>query len=178
MSVIEKQTPVGKVTGSCDPAFTGVLDAFLENFAARNELGASVCVTVDGKTVVDLWGGLAAPGGDPWREDTVCVVYSSTKGASALCAHMAADRGLLDLDAPVTNYWPEFGAAGKEAARVSMMLDHSVGVPALRDALPKGSVYDYEYMCERLAAEAPFWAPGARNGYHGLTFAWTVGEMV
>ncbi|HZZ89395.1 MAG TPA: serine hydrolase domain-containing protein, partial [Caulobacteraceae bacterium] len=75
-------------------------------------------------------------------------------------------------------YWPEFGAEGKDAAQVSMMLDHSVGVPAIREPLPKGSVYDYDYMCQRLAAEAPFWAPGARNGYHGLTSAWTVGEMV
>jgi CubicO group peptidase (beta-lactamase class C family) len=178
MQAIEKPTANGKVTGTCDPAFSGVLDAFLENFAKRNELGASVCVMVNGKTVVDLWGGLKTEGGDPWGADTLCVVYSSTKGASATCAHIAADRGLLDLDAPVRRYWPEFGQAGKESALVSMMLDHSVGVPAVREPLPKGSVYDYDYMCGRLAAEAPFWPPGTRNGYHGLTSAWTVGEMV
>jgi CubicO group peptidase (beta-lactamase class C family) len=176
--MIERPTLNGKVTGTCDPRFSGVLDAFLENFAVRDELGASVCVTVQGKVVADLWGGLRAPGGEPWEADTLCVVYSSTKGASATCAHMAADRGLLDLDAPVTQYWPEFGQAGKASARVSMMLDHSVGVPAVREPLPKGSVYDYDYMCGRLAAEAPFWPPGTRNGYHGLTSAWTVGEMV
>ena len=178
MQTIEKPTANGKVSGTCDPAFSGMLDAFMENFAQRNELGASVCLTVDGKVVLDLWGGLKTEGGEAWNADTLCVVYSSTKGASATCAHMAADRGLLDLDAPVTRYWPEFAQAGKDAARVSMMLDHSVGVPAVRDPLPKGSVYDYDYMCGRLAAEAPFWPPGTRNGYHGLTSAWTVGEMV
>src|SRR5204863_6391390 len=78
----------------------------------------------------------------------------------------------------VATLWRQFAANGKEAARVSMMLDHSVGVPAVREPLPDGAVYDYDYMCARLAAEAPFWAPGTRNGYHGLTSAWTVGEMV
>ena len=178
MSVIERDVPTGRITGTCDPRFSGVLDAFLENFSARNELGASVCITVEGQTVVDLWGGLKAPGGDPWDQDTICIVYSSTKGASATCAHMAVDRGLLDLDAPVARYWPEFATNGKEAARVSMMIDHSVGVPGLRELLPPGSVYDYDYMCRRLADEAPFWTPGTRNGYHGMTSAWTVGEIV
>ena len=91
---------------------------------------------------------------------------------------MAVDRGLLDLDAPVVKYWPEFGENGKEAALVSMMLDHSVGVPALRGELKPGAFYDYDYMCAQLAAEMPFWKPGTRNGYHGVTSAWTVGEMV
>jgi CubicO group peptidase (beta-lactamase class C family) len=178
MSVVERAVPKGKVVGTCDPAFAGVLEAFLENFALREEVGASVHVTLEGRTVVDLWGGVRNREGEAWEEDTVSIVFSCTKGASALCAHMAADRGLLDLDAPVSRYWPEFATNGKEAARVSMMLDHSVGVPAVRDPLPDGSVYDYDYMCQRLAAEAPFWAPGTRNGYHGLTSAWTVGEMV
>ena len=178
MDIIERTLPHGVVSGRCDPRFSGVLDAFLENFTARDEVGASVCLTLDGQTVVDLWGGVKTRGGDPWAQDTVCVVYSCTKGASATCAHMAVDRGLLDLDAPVTNYWPEFGQAGKEAARVSMMLDHSVGVPGVREPLPDGAAYDYQLMCDRLAAEAPFWAPGTRNGYHGITSAWTVGEMV
>ncbi|HZZ89885.1 MAG TPA: serine hydrolase domain-containing protein, partial [Caulobacteraceae bacterium] len=149
MSVIERQTASGPVTGTCDPRFAGVLDAFVENFAHRGELGASLCLTIEGRSVVDLWGGARTLGGDPWTEDTLCVVYSSTKGASALCAHVAADRGQLDLDAPVVRYWPEFGAEGKDAAQVSMMLDHSVGVPAIREPLPKGSVYDYDYMCQR-----------------------------
>ena len=155
-----------------------MLDAFAENFEHRGELGASLALTVEGRLVVDLWGGLKSEDGEAWEKDTVSIVFSATKGASALCAHMAADRGRLDFDAPVTRYWPEFGQAGKEAAVVSMMLDHSVGVPAIREKLKAGGAYDYQYMCERLAAEAPFWKPGTRNGYHGLTSAWTVGEMV
>jgi CubicO group peptidase (beta-lactamase class C family) len=91
---------------------------------------------------------------------------------------MAADRGKLDFDAPVAKYWPEFATNGKEDARVSMMIDHSVGVPGVRGDLKMGAPYDYQYMCDALAAEAPFWKPGTRNGYHGLTSAWTVGEMV
>jgi CubicO group peptidase (beta-lactamase class C family) len=178
MALIEKQTRRGKVLGTCDSRFSGVLDAFLENFESRDELGANVCVTVEGRTVVDLWGGQKSEGGAPWEKDTVCVVFSSTKGASAISAHMAVDRGLLDLDARVTRYWPEFGQAGKEDALVSMMLDHSVGVPGIREELKAGAYYDYGYMVERLAAETPFWKPGTRNGYHGVTSAWTVGEMV
>ena len=178
MNHIERKTRNGVVSGHCDARFNGVLAAFLENFELRDEVGASVCLTLGGKTVVDLWGGVKTRAGDPWTDDTVCVVYSCTKGASALAAHMAADRGLLDLDAPVTRYWPEFGAAGKVGARVAMMLDHSVGVPGIREALPDGAAYNYDLMCDRLAAEAPFWEPGARNGYHGITSAWTVGEMV
>jgi len=166
------------VHGTCDSKFSGVLDAFVENFDKRGEVGAAVSITLDGKTMVDLWGGQKSDGGPAWERDTVCVVYSCTKGASAFCAHMAADRGLLDLDAKVATVWPEFATNGKEDALVSMMLDHSVGVPGIREELKQGAYYDYDYMCAKLAAEAPFWKPGTRNGYHGVTSAWTVGEMV
>ncbi len=128
--------------------------------------------------MVDLWGGRKTPGGEAWEPDTLAVVFSSTKGASALCAHMAADRGQLDLDAMVSDYWPEFAQGGKEAARVSMMLDHSVGVPHLRRRLEPGAFYDYDLMTRLVAEEEAFWPPGTRNGYHGITSAWTVGEMV
>lgn len=177
MTTIERKTSRGLVSGVCDPKFAGVLDAFVENFEQRGEIGASVAIMLEGRTVVDLWGGQTSDGGAPWERDTICVVFSCTKGASAFCAHMAADRGLLDLDAGVGKYWPEF-AANKHGARVSMMLDHSVGVPGVRAELKQGAYYDYDYMCAQLAAEAPFWKPGTRNGYHGLTSAWTVGEMV
>ena len=178
MTTIEKKTARGLVHGTCDSKFSGVLDAFVENFDKRGEVGAAVAITLDGKTVVDLWGGQKSDGGPAWQRDTVCVVYSCTKGASAFCAHMAADRGLLDLDAKVATVWPEFATNGKEDALVSMMLDHSVGVPGIREELKPGAYYDYDYMCAKLAAEAPFWKPGTRNGYHGVTSAWTVGEMV
>ena len=178
MDRVSLRTARGEVEGWSDSRFSGVVDAFVENFEARDEVGASVAVTVEGKTVVDVWGGRTAEGGEPWKQDTISVVFSCTKGASALCAHMAADRGLLDFDASVTRYWPEFGQAGKEGALVSMMLDHSVGLPSLRETLKEGAFYDYDYMVGRLERETPFWKPGTRNGYHGVTSAWTVGEMV
>lgn len=178
MATVERKTKRGVVSGTCDAKFAGVADAFVENFEIRGEVGASVAVTLDGKTVVDLWGGQTTDGGDAWEQDTVCVVFSCTKGASAFCAHVAVDRGLLDLDGPVARYWPEFATNGKESAQVSMMLDHSVGVPGLHADLKSGGMYDYDYMVEMLAREAPFWKPGTRNGYHGVTSAWTVGEMV
>lgn len=178
MAMVERKTARGMVSGTCDTKFAGVADAFVDNFDKRGEVGAAVAITLDGNTVVDLWGGQKTDGGDAWQRDTICIVYSCTKGASAFCAHMAADRGLLDLDAKVARYWPEFASNGKEEALVSMMLDHSVGVPGLREELKQGAYYDYDYMVERLAAEKPFWKPGTRNGYHGVTSAWTVGEMV
>ena len=178
MDAVSRDTSRGLVEGACDARFAPVLDAFVENFEARGEVGASVTITAQGKTVVDLWGGQKTDGGEPWERDTIGVVFSCTKGASALCAHMAADRGLLDLDAPVTRYWPAFGQAGKEGAQVSMMLDHSVGLPSVRETLKDGAFYDYDYMVGVLERETPFWKPGTRNGYHGVTSAWTVGEMV
>jgi CubicO group peptidase (beta-lactamase class C family) len=175
---ISTKTRTGSIEGECDPKFDGVLEAFVANFEQRDELGASVCLNLEGRTVVDLWGGRVKVDGAPWTRDTVSIVFSATKGASAICAHMAADRGQLDLDAPVTRYWPAFGQAGKEEALVSMMLDHSVGLPHVRTKVQKGGFYDYDYMIKLLEQEAPFWKPGIRNGYHGITSAWTVGEMV
>jgi CubicO group peptidase (beta-lactamase class C family) len=178
MDAVSLASRQGMIEGQCDRGFRGVLEAFTENFESRGEVGASLALTVEGRTVVDLWGGRKAVEGEPWGRDTISIVFSCTKGASALCAHMAADRGLLDFDAPVTRYWPEFGQAGKDGALVSMMLDHSVGLPGLRDPLKPGAFYDYDYMVGRLERETPFWKPGTRNGYHGVTSAWTVGEMV
>src|SRR6202142_1757488 len=178
MGMMERKTSRGTVSGTCDAKFSAVAETFVENFEKRGEIGAGVAITLEGKTVVDLWGGQKTDGGPAWERDTACIVMSCTKGASAFCAHMADDRGLLDFDAKVGKYWPEFASNGKEDALVSMMIDHSVGVPGLRGEVKPGGYYDYGYMVERVAAEAPFWKPGTRNGYHGLTSAWTVGEMV
>lgn len=171
-------TAAGRIEGYCDARFTGVLAAFHDNFVQRDEVGASVALTLDGQRVVDLWGGRRGPGGEAWQSDTVCTVFSSTKGAMALCAHLLCERGLLDLDAPITRYWSEFGVGGKEQARVSMALDHTLGVPHLREPVKPGGFWDYEGMVTRVADEAAFWTPGTRQGYHGLTMAWTVGELV
>ena len=174
---IERRVANGMVQGTCDAKFAGVLDAFIANFERREEIGASVCATLDGRTVVDLWGGLAdAKARTPWEEDTICVVFSCTKGATALTAHVAAARGLVDLDAPASRYWPEFAAQGKEQVTLAQMLSHQAAVPVLRDKLPDGAVWNWDLMVERLASEAPHWKPGTRNGYHGLTFGWVVGE--
>ena len=165
--------------GTCKPGFESVAEAFQNNFDAKGEVGASVCLTVGGETVVDLWGGVAdQKTGAPWTRDTVGIVFSCTKGATAICAHVLASRGKLDLDAPVAELWPEFARNGKERATTRMMLDHSVGVLALRAKVKDSGPYEWDYMTGLLAEEAPFWEPGTRNGYHGLTFGWTVGEMV
>ena len=167
------------VQGTCGPKFQEVRQEFERNFQERGEVGASVCVTVQGQTVVDLWGGQANAGSNtPWKEDTVSVVFSSTKGATALCAHMLASRGQLDLDAPVATYWPEFAQSGKENIPVKMLLSHQAGLPAVRETLPDGAYADWDLIVNALAKEEPFWEPGTRNGYHALTFGWLVGEVV
>ncbi|MDB5488098.1 MAG: hypothetical protein JWQ58_1813 [Reyranella sp.] len=165
--------------GVVRPGFERVAEAFEKNLKDKGEIGASVCLTVGGETVVDLWGGLADPKTKaPWTRDTVSIVFSCTKGATALCAHVLASRGELDLDAPVSALWPEFAQHGKERVTTRMMLDHSSAVPAVRAKVKDDGPYDWDYMTQRLADEVPFWEPGTRNGYHGFTFGWTVGEMV
>jgi CubicO group peptidase (beta-lactamase class C family) len=170
-------------SGTAHPDFAAVEAEFARNFAERGEVGASLCVTVDGEVVVDLWGGHVAgrpESGEPepWGPDTLVVVFSSTKGWVALCAHVLVSRGLLDLEAPVADYWPGFAKAGKAGVTVRMVLDHSAGVPAWREKLPAGAAYDWDLMVARLEDEEPFWEPGTRNGYHMMSFGWTVGELV
>jgi CubicO group peptidase (beta-lactamase class C family) len=167
------------VQGTCDPRFELVRKEFERNFAERGETGASVSITLDGSTVVDLWGGVADPAsGRRWERDTTVVVWSCSKGATAVCAHILVSRGELDLDAPVVRYWPEFAQNGKDAIPVRMLLNHQAGLAAVRQPLPPGAFYDWELMTAALAAETPFWAPGTRHGYHGLTFGYLVGEVV
>ncbi|MEU4746300.1 serine hydrolase domain-containing protein [Actinosynnema sp. NPDC023658] len=164
------------VEGTCADEFAEVRAEFERNFAERGELGAGVHVTVDGETVVDLWGGDA--GGRPWTEDTITHVWSCTKGATALCAHVLASRGELDLDAPVVRYWPEFGHGGKEGTLVRHLLAHQAGLTAVREPVPPGGMFDWELMTGLLARQEPFWEPGTRHGYHALTFGHLVGEVV
>jgi CubicO group peptidase (beta-lactamase class C family) len=167
------------IEGFCEPRFARVREEFERNFAERGEVGASVCVTLDGEPVVDLWGGQADPAaGRAWDRDTIGHVWSATKGATALCAHMLASRGQLDLNAPVARYWPEFAKNGKESVLVRHLLNHQAGLPAVRDPLPAGCFYDWSLMVDALAREEPFWRPGTRNGYHALTFGYLVGEVI
>ncbi|HUU64270.1 MAG TPA: serine hydrolase domain-containing protein [Dehalococcoidia bacterium] len=167
------------VSGKCAPKFERVREEFERNFKEREEVGASVCVTLDGETVVDIWGGTAdVDTGEPWKEDTVSVVFSATKGATALCAHILASRGLLDIDAPVVKYWPEFGKAGKENITVKMLLNHQAGLPHVRKPLPQGAYYNWDIMVHALEEQEPFWEPGTRHGYEFVVFGWLAGEVV
>ncbi|HET6857849.1 MAG TPA: serine hydrolase domain-containing protein [Streptomyces sp.] len=171
--------PVPTVHGQCDDRFAAVRAAFEENFRERGELGAAVTVLVGGESVVDLWGGWADPARSrPWERDTLVNVWSTTKGVTALCAHLVADRGLLDLDAPVAAYWPQFAAAGKEAVLVRQLLSHRAGLAGLREPHSLAELYDWDLTCTRLAATEPWWEPGTRSGYHALTFGFLVGEVI
>ncbi|WP_405933210.1 serine hydrolase domain-containing protein [Streptomyces sp. NBC_00827] len=167
------------VQGHCDTRFSAVRTAFEENFSDRGELGAAVTVTLDGESVVDLWGGWAdAAHTRPWERETVVNVWSTSKGPTALCAHILADRGLLDFDAPVAAYWPEFAAAGKESVLVRHLLSHRAGLSGLREPHTLAQLLDWELTVERLAAQEPWWEPGSRSGYHAITFGHLVGEVV
>ncbi|MEV7084684.1 serine hydrolase domain-containing protein [Streptomyces sp. NPDC093085] len=170
---------VPDVQGHCDQRFDAVRAAFEENFRARGELGAAVTVEVAGDRVVDLWGGWADPTATrAWGRDTVVTVWSTTKGVAALCAHLLIDRGLLDPEAPVAAYWPEFAAAGKESVTVRQTLAHRAGLAGLREPHSLAQLYDRELTTARLAATEPWWAPGTRSGYHAVTYGFLVGELV
>ena len=154
MEVVNQEVPTGIISGSYAPAYAAVYETFVENFQSKEEVGASVSVIVGGECVVDLWGGTGnAKEGTPWQEDSMVTVFSSTKGATALAAHMLIDAGELDLEEKVAHYWPEFAKNGKEDATVRMMLDHSVGVPCLRDPVEDGGAHDWDYMIKRLETE-------------------------
>ena len=129
--------------------------------------------------MVDLWGGVADPKtGRAWTRDTVGIVFSCTKGATALCAHMLVEQGKLRLTGKVAELWPDFAQAGKADTTVGMMLAHTSPVPHLRAPIPPGGMADWAYMAARVAEEPAWWEPGTRQGYHGLTYAWTVGNFV
>jgi CubicO group peptidase (beta-lactamase class C family) len=167
------------IEGECDPRFLAVKHAFAENFVSRNELGAALCVILDGRTVIDLWGGhVDKLRTRPWASDTLVNVYSTTKGVAALCAHRLVDEGKLELDAPVARYWPAFAQNGKDQVLVRHLLGHQAGLPAIRKPLPGEALFDWTVMTDALAAEEPWWTPGSAHGYHAMTFGWLVGEVV
>lgn len=168
-----------EIHGSCDPRFAPLREALEENFASRGELGAAVAVVLEGKPVVDLWGGWADEARErPWQRDTLVDGFSVGKGVAAICALRLAERGELDLDAPVADLWPEFAAAGKEAVTTRMVLAHRAGLPAIRKPLPAAAMFEWETMTAALAAEEPWWEPGSAHGYHVNTFGFLVGEIV
>ncbi|MEU9275915.1 serine hydrolase domain-containing protein [Streptomyces sp. NPDC048342] len=167
------------IHGEVADGFEGVREAFRANFAERGDVGAAVCVYRDGRPVVDLWGGVADPDtGREWERDTLQLVYSATKGVTATVAHLLAQRGQLDLDAPVAAYWPEFGAAGKAEIPVRWLLSHRAGVVTVEPPVPLEEALRWRPMADALAAQRPEWEPGTAHGYHGRTFGWLVGEVV
>ena len=168
-----------KIHGTCDARFAPVRDAFERNFNEPGEVGASFAMTVDGEFVVDIWAGHRdAAATEPWAENTIVNVYSITKTITALCALLLADRGELDMRAPVATYWPEFAANGKERIEVRHLLSHSAGLSGLEAADSQYVWYDWDRVAELLAAQAPWWEPGTASGYHDYTFGNLVGEVV
>ncbi|MGI5197743.1 serine hydrolase domain-containing protein [Streptomyces sp. CA-288835] len=167
------------IDGEVEAGFEPVREAFAANLARYGDIGAAVCVYRDGRPVVDLWGGTADPDTDrPWARDTLQLVYSTTKGATATAAHVLAERGALDLDAPVADYWPEFAANGKAEIPVRWLLSHQAGLVALDQPVPLAEALSWQPMVAALAAQRPLWAPGTAHGYHGRTWSWLVGEVI
>jgi CubicO group peptidase (beta-lactamase class C family) len=165
----------GRVSAGWEP----VRAAFEKNFDAGAEVGGAVAVYCRGRPVVDLWGGSFDAGQTrPYDEDTLQLVFSTTKGITAIAVALCVQRGLLDYDALVADYWPEFAAAGKESITVAQLLSHRAGLPALDGPLTLEDTLDWDGMVARLAAQSPFWEPGTGHGYHAITFGWLAGELV
>ncbi|MET8338347.1 serine hydrolase domain-containing protein [Streptosporangium canum] len=168
-----------RIGGDTAPGFEGVREAFAANLAGGQEVGAAVGVYLHGRKVVDLWGGIADPEtGRRWERDTLQVVFSTTKGVTAACAHLLSQRGELDLDAPVAEYWPEFAANGKDRVPVRWLLTHQAGLPAIDHPITPAEAIAWHPMVTALAAQRPFWEPGTEHGYHAHTYGWLVGEVV
>jgi CubicO group peptidase (beta-lactamase class C family) len=167
------------IAGSVEPGFEGVADAFRANFEEHGEVGAATAVYVGGRKVVDLWGGIAdRDAGTPYTEDTLQLVFSTTKGATAACANLLAQRGELDVDAPVAEYWPEFKAKGKGDIPVRWLLCHKAGLPYVDTRLTLEEALAWDPMIRALEEQEPVWEPGTAHGYHATTYGWLVGEVV
>lgn len=168
-----------EIHGFTHPRFERVRDAFAANFANGGDVGASFAATWNGETVVDLWAGEAdAETHQPWAEDTIVNVYSTTKTMTALTALLLADRGELDFGARVAHYWPAFAANGKAEVTVAQLMSHSAGLSGFAAPMTAADIYDWEKVTATLAAQAPFWAPGTAPGYHAMTQGFLVGEVV
>jgi CubicO group peptidase (beta-lactamase class C family) len=185
-----ESAPAIEIHGTVEPGFEKVREAFAENFAREpdpamalfgggGETGAAVSIYHRGRKVVDLWGGLAdRRSRRPWQQDTLQLVFSTTKGVTAICANLLAQRGELDLDAPVAAYWPEFAQAGKQDIPVRWLLCHRAGLPWVDTEMTLEQALDWDTVIEALERQAPAWEPGSQHGYHATTFGWLVGEVV
>ncbi|ADB50476.1 EstA family serine hydrolase [Conexibacter woesei] len=167
------------VEGNVEPRFERVREVFAENFEERDEVGAALCIYHEGRSVVDLWGGIADVDEErPWERDTLGTMDSATKGLTAICALALVEAGELDLDAPVARYWPEFAAAGKQELPVRLLLTHQAGLPAVDRWITMDDFEAWTPVVDALAAQRPYWEPGTAHGYHGITMGHLVGEVV
>ena len=168
-----------EVHGICDTHFTRMREVLTANLASGEDLGASVAVTLNGETVVDLWGGWANTDQTaPWTEHTITNVFSTTKTMTSLAGLVAHDQGLLDVHAPVAQYWPEFAANGKQDVKVRHLMAHTSGVSAWAQPVVMADLYDWDKSTAMLAAQAPWWKPGSASGYHAFNQGHLVGEVI
>jgi CubicO group peptidase (beta-lactamase class C family) len=169
-------TPLG---GTCSARFEPLRELFAAKLESGEDLGASLAVNLGGEMVVDLWGGWADEARTvPWAEDTIACVFSTTKSMTSLAALVLVDRGELDLDANVAEYWPEFAARGKAGIKVRHLLSHTSGVSGWDQPLTIEDVYDWDKSTALLAAQAPWWEPGTASGYHMLNYGHLIGEVI
>lgn len=167
------------IEGHVEAGFEGVADAFRANFTERGELGAAFAACQGGRKLVDLWGGLAdRDSAMPWRQDTLQLIFSGTKGLVATCLLMLIDRGQLALDDPVCRHWPEFAAGGKQEISVADVVSHQARLPGIREPLREIDLTDDVLIARLLAAQAPETDPRAQSAYHGLTYGWLCGELI
>lgn len=169
-----------EIHGTVAPGFEAVRDAFAANWEVNGEVGASVSATIGGETVVDLWGGTATfdDGERDWESDTIVNVWSTTKTMSFLCCLMLADRGELDLYAPVATYWPEFAAGGKENVATRHIMGHTAGLSGWDEPLEVSDLINHDKLVALHAAQAPWWEPGSGSGYHAISQGYLLGEIV
>ena len=168
-----------EIHGFVSPGFEAVRDTFAENFSRRRELGAACCVYHRGEKVVDLWGGVRNKAtGEPWQEDTMVLVYSTTKGLAAMTLAVAHSRGWLDYEERVCTYWPEFAQQGKETITVRQLLAHQAGLFVLDEPVDRNLVADRDRLAAVLARQKPAWEPGTRQAYHAITLGFYESELL
>ncbi len=168
-----------QINGLCDDRFAAVREEFERNFSERDDVGATFAATLEGDYVIDLWAGYRDGAGSiPWEEDTIVNVWSTTKTMAALCALVLADRGELDFDHRVAQYWPEYASNGKEETLVRHFMGHTAGLPGFGEKLSKEQLYDWDYVTKVLARQEPWWEPGTYGRYHAITQGFLVGEIV
>ncbi|MFD5697021.1 serine hydrolase domain-containing protein [Streptomyces lasiicapitis] len=168
-----------EIHGTCSDQFSAVRETLADSLRSGSDVGASVAIYLDGEPVVDLWGGYAdRERTHPWQRDTLTNVWSTTKTMTALCALVLADRNELDLCAPVTKYWPEFGVAGKNRIEIRHLLSHTAGLPDWDQPMTLDDLCDWEKSTALLARQSPRWEPGTASGYHRFTHGFLLGEVV